>query len=139
LFISLFLIFMSGVVLSSSISVAQWSHTLLPAGHCGVCLQLVPPEWLLYRLLNWPQGWSIAGRIRSIEKSKDLIRNWTFDLPACSIVTQQSTASHTISPRVPLTVPDLCAMHCHKSISDLTSDAICCIFPYLKLIFSHHY
>jgi hypothetical protein len=28
----------------------------------------------------------VAGRIRSIEKSKDLIGNRTHDLPACSIV-----------------------------------------------------
>jgi hypothetical protein len=33
-----------------------------------------------------PQGHSAAGRIRSTEKSNDLIENQTRDLPACSIV-----------------------------------------------------
>jgi hypothetical protein len=40
----------------------------------------------------------VAGRIRSIEKSNDLIGNQTHDLPACSIVPQSSTL-----PRAPTT------------------------------------
>jgi hypothetical protein len=43
-----------------------------------------------------PQGHSVAGRIRSIEKSNDLIGIWTQDLPACSIVPQP-----TMLPRAP--------------------------------------
>jgi hypothetical protein len=38
-----------------------------------------------------PHGRSAAGRIRSIEKSSYLIGNRTRDLPACSIVPQQTT------------------------------------------------
>jgi hypothetical protein len=41
--------------------------------------------------LSRPQGHSAAGRIRSIEKSNDLIGNQTRDLPACSIVPQPTT------------------------------------------------
>jgi hypothetical protein len=42
-----------------------------------------PHFWQRLRQL---QGHSVAGRIRSIEKSNDLIRNQTCDLPACSKV-----------------------------------------------------
>jgi hypothetical protein len=35
--------------------------------------------------LSRPQGHSAAGRVRSIEKSNDLVGNRTRDLPACSI------------------------------------------------------
>jgi hypothetical protein len=37
----------------------------------------------------------VAGRIRSIEKSNDLIGNRTCDLPTCSIVPQQTTLPRT--------------------------------------------
>jgi predicted RNA binding protein YcfA (HicA-like mRNA interferase family) len=43
-----------------------------------------------------PQGHSAAGRIRSIEKSNDVIRNRTRDLPACSTVPQPN-----MLPRAP--------------------------------------
>jgi hypothetical protein len=43
-----------------------------------------------YRLSR-PQGHSAAGKIRSIEKSNDLIGIRTCDLPACSIVPQSTT------------------------------------------------
>jgi hypothetical protein len=46
--------------------------------------------------LSRPQGHSAAGRIKSIEKSNDLIGNRTGDLPACSIVPQPTTL-----PRAP--------------------------------------
>jgi hypothetical protein len=38
----------------------------------------------------------VAGRIRSIEKSNDLIENRTRDLPACSVVPEPTTL-----PRAP--------------------------------------
>jgi hypothetical protein len=41
-------------------------------------------------MLSWPQGHSAAGRIRSIEKSSDLIGNWTHNLLACNIMPQQT-------------------------------------------------
>jgi hypothetical protein len=41
--------------------------------------------------LSRPQSHSVAGRIRSTEKSNDLIGNRTRDLPACSIVPQPVT------------------------------------------------
>jgi hypothetical protein len=41
--------------------------------------------------LSRPQDHSAAGRIRSIEKSSDLILNRNRDLPACSIMPQQTT------------------------------------------------
>jgi hypothetical protein len=47
--------------------------------------------------LSRPQGHSAAGRIRSIEKSDDLIKIRTRDLPACSVVPQPTTL-----PRAPL-------------------------------------
>jgi hypothetical protein len=46
--------------------------------------------------LSRSQGHSAAGRIRSNEKSNDLIRTRTSDLPACSIVPQPTTL-----PRAP--------------------------------------
>jgi hypothetical protein len=47
--------------------------------------------------LSRPQGHNTAGRIRSIEKSNDLIGNGNRDLPACSIVPQP-----TMLPRAPV-------------------------------------
>jgi hypothetical protein len=41
--------------------------------------------------LSRPQGHSAAGRIRSIEKSIDLIGTRTRNLPACRIVPQPTT------------------------------------------------
>jgi hypothetical protein len=41
-----------------------------------------------------PQGHNAAGGIGSIEKSDDLIRNWTYDLPAHSTVLQPPTLLH---------------------------------------------
>jgi hypothetical protein len=38
-----------------------------------------------------PQGNSVAGRIRAIEKSSDIIGNQTHNLLACSIVAQPTT------------------------------------------------
>jgi hypothetical protein len=43
-----------------------------------------------YRLSR-AQSHSAAGKIRSTEKSRDLIRNGTRDLPACGIVPQPTT------------------------------------------------
>jgi hypothetical protein len=43
------------------------------------------PGTHFYQRLSRPQGHSTAGRIRSIEKSNDLIGNQTHDLLACSI------------------------------------------------------
>jgi hypothetical protein len=40
----------------------------------------------------------MAGRVRSIEKSNDLIRIRSHDLPACSIVPQPSTLPHDPLP-----------------------------------------
>jgi hypothetical protein len=42
-------------------------------------------------MLDRPQGYNAGGRIRSIEKSNDLIRDRTCDLPACNIVPQPTT------------------------------------------------
>jgi hypothetical protein len=47
--------------------------------------------------LSRPQGHDAAGRIRSNEKSNDLLGNRTRDLPACSIVHQPTTL-----PRAPV-------------------------------------
>jgi hypothetical protein len=47
--------------------------------------------------MSRPQGHSAAGRIRSIEKSNELIGKRTRDLPACSRVPQPTTL-----PRAPL-------------------------------------
>jgi hypothetical protein len=57
-------------------------------------LPFIPQEdsWYFFLLdANRPQGYSMAGRIRSIETFSDLIRNQTHDLPACSIVPQTTT------------------------------------------------
>jgi hypothetical protein len=43
-----------------------------------------------YRL-SLPQGHSGTERIRSIEKSNDLFRNQTCNLPACCVVSQPTT------------------------------------------------
>jgi hypothetical protein len=52
---------------------------------------LLPGRFLLLisvKRLRWSQGHSAAGRVGWFEKSSDLIRIWTCDLPACSIVLQ---------------------------------------------------
>jgi hypothetical protein len=56
-----------------------------------------PPGRFLVQRLSRPQGHSAAGRIRSNEKSNDLIGHGTRDLPVCSIVPQPTTL-----PRAPL-------------------------------------
>jgi hypothetical protein len=43
-------------------------------------------------------GHSVAGRIMSVEKSSDLIVNWTRDHPACSIVSQPAALPHGPPP-----------------------------------------
>jgi hypothetical protein len=48
-----------------------------------------------WRRLSWPQGHSVAGMTRSIEKSNDLIGNQTCDLPAYIIVPQATALLHT--------------------------------------------
>jgi hypothetical protein len=40
----------------------------------------------------------VAGRIRSIEKSNDLIGNRTRDFPACSILPRPTTLPHAVYP-----------------------------------------
>jgi hypothetical protein len=56
----------------------------------------IPGTHFCWRL-SQPQGHSLPGRIRSIEKSNGLIGNLTCDLPSCSIVPQPTTL-----PRAPL-------------------------------------
>jgi hypothetical protein len=58
-----------------------------------------------YRLSR-SQGHSAALRIRSIEKSSDLIGNQTHHLPACSRVPQPTTLPHA-----PLSNHNLCNSH----------------------------
>jgi hypothetical protein len=53
--------------------------------------------------INRPEGHIAAGRIRSIEKYNDFIRNRTRDLQACSIVPQPTTLSH-VPPRLSTTL-----------------------------------
>jgi hypothetical protein len=50
----------------------------------------IPDTYFCWRLSR-PQGHNAAGRIRSIEKSNDLIGNRTPDLPAYSIEPQPTT------------------------------------------------
>jgi hypothetical protein len=50
----------------------------------------IPGTHFCYRLIG-PQDHSAAGRIRSIEKSNNLIGIRTRDVPACSIVPQPTT------------------------------------------------
>jgi hypothetical protein len=55
---------------------------------------LLPERSLgLISIRGWvdPQGHGAAGRVRSIEKSSDLIGNRTRDIPACSIMPQPVT------------------------------------------------
>jgi hypothetical protein len=60
---------------------------------------LVPRRFLVLisvKRLSRPQGHSAAGRIRSVEKSNDLIGNQTRDLPACSISASINNANASI-------------------------------------------
>jgi hypothetical protein len=43
--------------------------------------------------MSWSQGRSVAGKIKSVEKFKN-IRNQTHDLPACSVVPQPTMSLH---------------------------------------------
>jgi hypothetical protein len=56
----------------------------------------IPATHFCYRL-SGPQGHSAAGKVRSSEKSNDLIGNRTCDLAACSIVPQSTTLSRAPS------------------------------------------
>jgi hypothetical protein len=56
------------------------THRLLPPGRLMVLISV--------KRLRRPQSYSAAGRIRSIEKSNDLIGNRTRDLPTFSVVPQ---------------------------------------------------
>jgi hypothetical protein len=74
------------------------SHIFYTDGGEVVSLTRRPPFppgifLVLISVRGWvdPQGHSAAGKIRSIEKSNDLIGNRTRDLPACSIVPQPTT------------------------------------------------
>jgi hypothetical protein len=66
--------------------------SVLRAGHPFI-LRKVPGTHFSSRLSR-PQGHSVAGSIKSIEKSSDLIRNRTYDLPACTIVPQPTMLLH---------------------------------------------
>jgi hypothetical protein len=57
----------------------------------------IPGTHFCYRLRR-PQGHSAAGRIRSTEKSNNLIAIRTRDLPACSIVPQPTTLPRAPTP-----------------------------------------
>jgi hypothetical protein len=46
--------------------------------------------------LSQPQGHTAAGKIRSIERSNDLVRNQTYNLPAHSTVPQPTTLPQTL-------------------------------------------
>jgi hypothetical protein len=61
----------------------------------------IPGTHFCYRLCR-SHCHSVAGRIRSIEKSNELIRNRTWDLPACSTVPyplRYSVSSHATPDR----------------------------------------
>jgi hypothetical protein len=69
----------------------------LSALGAGRCLppRKIPGTNFFWRLSR-PRGHSANGRIKSIEKSKDLTGNRTRDLPACRLVSQPTTL-----PRAP--------------------------------------
>jgi hypothetical protein len=78
------------------------------------------PGTHFWQRLRRPQGHSAAGRIRSVEKSNDLIVNRNRDLPACRIVPQPSTL-----PRAPIMTKCFCVtnnhVHIHKDCIPLCS------------------
>jgi hypothetical protein len=64
-------------------------HFPANSSHMAVRIRaLFSGRFLLCQRLNRPQNHRVAGRIRSIEKSGDLIGNRNRDLPTCSIVPQ---------------------------------------------------
>jgi hypothetical protein len=66
---------------------------------CLSPLRKIPGTHFCYSL-SQHQGHSAGGRIRSTEKSNDLIRTWTRNLPACSIVPQPTMLPHAPSSRL---------------------------------------
>jgi hypothetical protein len=84
--------------------------------------------------LSFPQGHSATGRIRSIEKSNDLIGNRTHDLTACSVVPQRNTL-----PRAPFNTQYLFNKFTLSLLSNrFTARArewFCNLFKYLSLRF----
>jgi hypothetical protein len=67
---------------------------------------LSPGRFLIFiSVRNWvdPQGHSAAGRIRSIEKSSDLIGEWNPRLLACSVVPQPTTQTGAPNVRTYIT------------------------------------
>jgi hypothetical protein len=69
----------------------------------------IPGTHFCWRLSR-PQGHSAAGRIRSIEKSNDLIGNQTRDLLACSIVPQPTTLLCAPIQSIISSMPRICGM-----------------------------
>jgi hypothetical protein len=80
----------------------------------------IPRTHFCYRL-NRPQG-HMAGRIRSIEKSSDLIVNRTRNLSPCSIMPQPTMLPHPVSSRSKITrkfeISNLVPVHCSRSLKD---------------------
>jgi hypothetical protein len=59
-------------------------------------LRTIPGTHFCYSLSR-SHGHSTAGRMRSNEKSNDLIGNRTRDLPACSVVPQSTTLRRALN------------------------------------------
>jgi hypothetical protein len=73
-----------------------------------------------------PQGHSAAERIRSIEKSNDLIGNRTRDIPACGIVPQPTTLPRTCTPLAP-NIPLSTLFPNPLDVRDPGSLPVCCL------------
>jgi hypothetical protein len=72
------------------VSLMQWP---------SIAPRKIPGTYFCQRM-SLPQGHSAAVRIRSTEKSSDLIRNQTRNLPACSVVSQSTIVPHALHPLV---------------------------------------
>jgi hypothetical protein len=60
---------------------------------CPLPPRKIPGTHFYYRL-SQRQGHSAAAKTRSIEKSSDLIGNWSLNLLACSVAPQPTTLPH---------------------------------------------
>jgi hypothetical protein len=79
------------------------------------------------------RGHSVAGRIRSIEESSDLIGNRTHELPACSIVPEPTTLPH--APTV-LSVEDPFTLHSNWIYPGKSSHSVYCCIGYIPVFLS---
>jgi hypothetical protein len=80
-------------------SAHRWPRGCQPYASAALYLRKIPGTNFCQRLSR-PQGHSAAERIRSIEKTNELIRNRTQNLSACSVMPKPTTLLRVLIVRI---------------------------------------